>query len=610
MEHLNKNNNKNNIPFPYVYYQCTCQVVSKIRRDIFFSTNQFPLKEPVESEINSTTISHFPPTHFNHYRLKSIYNLYFCPSCCEIHCPDCVKNDFLCFYCPNCLFDVPQASVVSEQNRCIRNCFECPVCFNVLTVVSQKDVLPTSASTSSITDEQNSYYLACNVCQWKSLEIDLSFDKSTGLYLQLQKKESVLPHEVEFQNLRNYYDKCLRSNSNMNSINTKRLSALFGNSSSLLISPSIISHIPDLKTKLILAKRENNQKSDEYNKTNDNQDSTILMEDELEMIRLKNLENMEELTSLEQKLNQPEDQPKFLSHLRIHRIPLRVKLQTKCNKCEKILIKQEIQKMKKPSNIRFAIKCFARDYIPNIFIQQLIPNKPLYKDMPVQVLLKFVNPLSQEIQVSLTTLPNKQNENENKSKPKIDTDIKKSAPKSPMSPIFGRRTSSLMASPKARKRGPSLKISTAPIIPTKIKEEQYKKSEGVSSCNVTVLAKNFKIPAYDPLKEFENETEPTEQKQVGIFEKKKNSVSIVVEVRPTGNVNDRVEFPILVTYSFVNDQKEVDNETPISPNYAELSHGVQKFVSFWTVIGIGKIVEENIDNNKDNKNKENKNKKK
>jgi len=39
----------------------------------------------------------------------------------------------------------------------------------------------------------------------------------------------------------------------------------------------------------------------------------------------------------------------------------------------------------------------------------------------------------------------------------------------------------------------------------------------------------------------------------------------------------------------VNDEKEVNNETPISPNYAELSHGVQKFVSFWTVIGIGKI---------------------
>jgi len=336
----------------------------------------------------------------------------------------------------------------------------------------------------------------------------------------------------------------------MNNINTKRLSALFGNSSSLLISPSIISHIPDLKTKLILAKRENNQKSDEYNKANDSQDSTILMEDEMEMIRLKNLENMEELTSLEQKLNQPEDQPRFLNRLRIHRIPLRVKLQTKCNKCDKILIKQEIQKMKKPSNIRFAVKCFARDYIPNIFIQRLIPNKPLYKDMPVQVLLKFVNPLSQEIAVSLTTLPNKQNEKENS--PNIESDSKKNSPKSP---IFNRRTSSLLTSPKARKRGPSLKISTAPIIPTKIKEEKYKQSEGVSSCNVTVLAKNFKIPAYDPLKEFENETESTEQKQVGIFEKKKNSVSIIVEVRPTGNVNDRVEvityLQLFIIYSYI-----------------------------------------------------------
>ncbi|ORX56034.1 hypothetical protein BCR36DRAFT_320825 [Piromyces finnis] len=593
----NKNKNKNNnIPFPYVYYQCTCQVVSKIRKDIYFSTFQFPLKEPVESEINSTTISHFPPTHFNHHRLKSIYDLFFCPSCCELHCPDCVKNDFLCFYCPNCLFDVPQASVVSEQNRCIRNCFECPICFNVLTVISQQDTINTTATD----DEQTVYFLACNVCQWKSLEINLSFDKSTGLYLQLQKKESILPHEVEFQNLRNHYDKCLRSNNNMNNINTKRLSALFGNTSSFLYSPSIISHIPDLKTKLIQAKRDNNQISDEYNNSSENKDTQV-MEDELEMINLKNLENMDELTSLKQKLNQPEDQPRYLKQLRIHRIPLRVKLQTKCDKCEKILVKQEVQKMKKPSNIRFSIKSFARDYIPNIFIQKIIPNNKLHKDIPVQVLLKFVNPLSQEISVSISTLPNKQNED----KMDIDMDSKKNSPI--ITPKFSSRKSSLnlspilspILSPKKRKK-PSLKISTAPIIPinptttTKIKNP-YKENAGVATCNVTVLAKSFKIPAYDPTKEFENDTESNEQNQVGIFEKKKNSVSIIVEVRPTGDIGDRVEFPILVTYSFVNNEKEVNNETPISPNYAELSHGVQKFVSFWSVIGIGEISKECFD---------------
>ena len=111
--------------------------------------------------------------------------------------------------------------------------------------------------------------------------------------VQLQKKESVLPHEVEFQNLRNYYDKCLRSNNNMNNINTKRLSVLFGNSSSILLQPSIISHIPDLKTKFIQAKRDNNQVSEEY-KADDNKDSILISEDEMEVIKLKNLDNMDE----------------------------------------------------------------------------------------------------------------------------------------------------------------------------------------------------------------------------------------------------------------------------------------------------------------------------
>ena len=68
---------------------------------------------------------------------------------------------------------------------------------------------------------------------------------------------------------------------------------------------------------------------------------------------------------------------------------------------------------------------------------------------------------------------------------------------------------------------------------------------------VTVLATNFKIPAYDPLNEFENDAESPEQKQVGIFEKKKNSVSIIVEVRPTGNVNDRVEVRFIYIYIYI-----------------------------------------------------------
>jgi len=79
----------------------------------------------------------------------------------------------------------------------------------------------------------------------------------------------------------------------MNNINSKRLSVLFGNSSSLLLPPSIISHIPDLKTKLIQTKRESNQRSEEY-KADDNEDSTLLMDDEYELIKLKKLDNMDD----------------------------------------------------------------------------------------------------------------------------------------------------------------------------------------------------------------------------------------------------------------------------------------------------------------------------
>lgn len=47
----------------------------------------------------------------------ALNSLYFCEECDSIRCPDCVTVEVSSYYCPNCLFEVPGASVRAEKNR-------------------------------------------------------------------------------------------------------------------------------------------------------------------------------------------------------------------------------------------------------------------------------------------------------------------------------------------------------------------------------------------------------------------------------------------------------------------------------------------------------------
>ena len=67
------------------------------------------------------TIINLPPLDINspciHFTTFNISKLYFCDDCHQIRCPNCVQEEIVCYYCPNCLFEVPTASVKSERNR-------------------------------------------------------------------------------------------------------------------------------------------------------------------------------------------------------------------------------------------------------------------------------------------------------------------------------------------------------------------------------------------------------------------------------------------------------------------------------------------------------------
>lgn len=80
------------------------------------------------------------------------------------------------------------------------------------------------------------------------------------------------------------------------------------------------------------------------------------------------------------------------------RIHLAIKRSKRCRTCRHILIKPE----QKAQATRFKIKLVAMNYIPNI---TLIPKKnwPLQVNVPTQILLKFTNPLYEEMHITLAT---------------------------------------------------------------------------------------------------------------------------------------------------------------------------------------------------------------
>ena len=62
-----------------------------------------------------------PPPHLpsSVYNFHPLHTLFFCEECDAVRCNRCVSVEVSTYYCPNCLFEVPSASVRAEKNRSV-----------------------------------------------------------------------------------------------------------------------------------------------------------------------------------------------------------------------------------------------------------------------------------------------------------------------------------------------------------------------------------------------------------------------------------------------------------------------------------------------------------
>ncbi|KAI0069722.1 hypothetical protein K474DRAFT_1609993 [Panus rudis PR-1116 ss-1] len=531
---------------------------------------------------------HPPPPHLesSSFNFHPLHSLFFCEECDAVRCNRCVMVEVSGYYCPNCLFEVPSASVRAEKNRCARNCFMCPNCSNTLTVVASDPPDNGESRSSPIVLSavgEPPFFLYCNHCRWDSAEVDITFEKPTGLAAQLQKFEDSAPEALEFERLKEHFEPFLRASSSSASHPTSSLhhhvNPITAAASSALARE--ISGVP--KYNALSRSRSGREKAaakqefPEYRSRVETGASKGLLSGsggEADVDLLKHLESASEVASLEQRWVNSWTTSLHANDLKPLRIPLHSKKSKRCPTCRHILIKPE----QKAQSVRFKIKLVAANYLPAITVtlphaqaamEMMKRSSTLNKSASAAIMeehslaaaggmiagktypfhLSFTNPLYDPIQVRLHVL--------------------RSAAPAPVG-----------EGGKAR----------APFA-------------------VTLPSSAFPIAAFAEAWEYEDDEDMFgddgdldgargkdrdgrgRTRTVGVLERRANVTIVGGEVVLGKEARGNVKFNMLVTYTYRSDDPEPDNDdVTASPSKSHNKQPEMKTFSFYTLVELGNVV--------------------
>ncbi|KAG1843004.1 dynactin p62 family-domain-containing protein [Suillus subalutaceus] len=334
---------------PTIHYYCPCQSGESVQT-------------PPPPHMASSSASFHP-----------LHSLFFCEECDAVRCNRCVSVEVSGYYCPNCLFEVPSASVRAEKNRCARNCFSCPICRSTLQVVASDppdggDGRP-SVSLSNVGEPP--FFLYCNHCRWDSAEVGVTFEKPTGLAAQLQKFEDSAPESLEFERLKEHFEPFLRTSSlsSLSHVPSTSSHHLPTSSATAAASAALARDVPGVGKYNPPARsrvgRDRTANKDEMPEYKSRMDISVLGQlgsegDGSDVEAHRRMETAEEIASLEQRWGNSWTTSLRTSDLRPFRIPLHSKVSKRCPTCRHILIKPE----QKAQSVRYKIKLVAANYLP------------------------------------------------------------------------------------------------------------------------------------------------------------------------------------------------------------------------------------------------------
>ncbi|XP_043925331.1 dynactin subunit 4 isoform X1 [Protopterus annectens] len=322
--------------------------------------------------------------------------LYFCRYCTELRSLECVSHEVDSHYCPSCLENMPSAEAKLKKNRCA-NCFDCPCCMHTLSTRATSIPAPLPDDPAKTTMKK-AYYLACGFCRWSSRDVGMA-DKSVASG-GWQEPEN--PHSQRINKLIEYYQQLAQREKIER--DRKKLSRR-RNYVPLAFSQHTI-HVAD---KFGLGTRLQRQRSGApisalagltLKEGEDQKEIKIELAQAVEEVEplpedyyIRSI-NLTEVTTLHQRLLQPDFQPLSASQLHPRHKHLLIKRSLRCRKCEHNLSKPEFN----PTSIKFKIQLVAVNYIPEVRIMS-IPNLRYMKES--QVLLTITNPVENFIHVTL-----------------------------------------------------------------------------------------------------------------------------------------------------------------------------------------------------------------
>ncbi|KIJ54802.1 hypothetical protein M422DRAFT_240886 [Sphaerobolus stellatus SS14] len=526
-----------------------------------------------------------PPPHLpsSSHVFHPLNTLYFCEECDAIRCNRCVFVEVSGYYCPNCLFEVPSASVRAEKNRCARNCFLCPHCRNTLSVVPSDPPEPEDPrlkiQVSAIGEPP--FFLYCNSCRWDSADVGIVFDKPTGLAVQLQKYEDSAPDSLEFDRLKEHFEPFIRASTLAASVNAPLNASHHVNPITAAASSALSRDIPGVGK---YSARHGRSRSEKHNKDEVAPYKSKFQvggdgglgygggEEDVEF--LEKIEDIGEVASVEQRWVSSWTTSLHSEDLKPLRIPLQSKKSKRCPTCRHILIKPE----QKAQSVRYKIKLVAANYLPAISV-----NLPTFAPPPVTLA---------SLKRSASTRPTQ--DDDKQAPPQMQAG--KTYPfhivlTNPLyDPITVKLSMQRTVNP-ANKR-PTFAISlptTAFPIAAYAEAWEYEDDDEMFADEVEDIDELLEMRG---LSGAEREARGKgKTKTVGVLEKKANTTVVGGEVVVGRDAGGEIKFNMLVSYTYRSDDpgaQEEGNATQRTPS--KNSGPEMKTFSFYTVVDLGVIV--------------------
>lgn len=486
--------------------------------------------------------------------LKPIPQLYFCRHCSQLRCSFCVCHEVDSIFCGKCSENIPSAEARVKKNKCA-NCFICPSCQQELaTRIASKGPANPEDAKSPI---KKTYYLSCYFCRWSSRDVGIPDQPSaTGGWPE---RENV--HGLRLQELLDTYKQIMLSQKQQKESDKKKQRGKFvsytdrtGVTASALRKRIGLPDIPHAMLK----------------KPKPPEPATAKAEvDELPDDIFTQPVNLLEVTTIEQRLMQPESQPSTVDKLFPVHKQLFIKRSLRCRACEHNVSKPEYN----PNSVKFKIQLFAYYHIPEI---RIVTVEPLRSGKTSELIVKFTNPTQHQTIITIMDVNLEEqaqfveDQKLNDVTESLDqVSLQEKQPMSLPSLSSGSQPSSLLSLPP---RQPSITIK-----PRKIDQEV--------NCKVALPNSTFILPPRDDAAEYDDsgDTHSIEDDPMLVKWRKSNKAFIKLQVTPHSDLqlNDEVVCGFTMQHVYTNIiASTIENKQP-----QKYDHKVRVFLRLGNIVG-------------------------